>query len=106
MEHQADCNWETAFCEYKGTHFYCPHLEHACSCRKEDKIMEDVFRKVYTPITDEQKDQVQKIKETAEKLLATFPVSDDRSEKSRCAALAKTKLEEAVMWAVKGATAV
>ena len=66
--------------------------------------MIDVFRKVYTPITEDQKKQALAIKEKAEELLALFPHSEDRSERSRCAALAKTKLEEAVMWAVKGVT--
>ena len=67
--------------------------------------MEDTFRKVYTPISDEQKERVLAIKTKADELLALFGKSEDRSDKSRCAALAKTKLEEAVMWAVKGWTA-
>jgi hypothetical protein len=37
--HVADCRWErtTAVeCEYKETHHYCPHPEHACSCPQSD----------------------------------------------------------------------
>lgn len=33
--HAADCVWQritSAECEYRDTHHYCPHLEHACSC--------------------------------------------------------------------------
>jgi hypothetical protein len=33
--HTADCRWEQtseADCEYRATHHYCPHPEHACSC--------------------------------------------------------------------------
>lgn len=34
-DHVADCRWERttpAECEYRETHHYCPHPEHACSC--------------------------------------------------------------------------
>jgi len=37
-QHQKDCNWEKTTneqCEYKDTHFYCPHPEHACTCVRE-----------------------------------------------------------------------
>jgi len=33
--HQPTCQWEkttTAECEYRATHHYCPHPEHACTC--------------------------------------------------------------------------
>lgn len=35
MEHDKDCRWErttSAQCEYRDTHHYCPHPEHACNC--------------------------------------------------------------------------
>ena len=32
MNHDKDCAWEKADCEYKATHHYCPHPEHACTC--------------------------------------------------------------------------
>lgn len=67
--------------------------------------MKDTFRKEYMPISDAQKEQVKLIKEKAEELLVIIGEAEDRSEKSRCLALAKTKLEETVMWAVKGWTA-
>jgi hypothetical protein len=34
-EHDKDCRWERTTldeCEYRATHFYCPHPEHACNC--------------------------------------------------------------------------
>lgn len=64
----------------------------------------DTFRKVYTPISDAKKEQVKLVKEKAEELLLVIGAAEDRSEKSRCLAIAKTKLEETVMWAVKGIT--
>lgn len=64
--------------------------------------MADVFRRNYGVLTDEQKKQGDAIKAKAEELLALIGKPEDRSEKSRCLAVAKTKLEEAVMWAVKG----
>lgn len=30
--HDATCAWQLATCEYKATHNYCPHPEHACTC--------------------------------------------------------------------------
>lgn len=35
--HVADCRWiltTNAECEYRATHRYCPHPEHACTCPK------------------------------------------------------------------------
>ena len=66
--------------------------------------MDDVFRKHYGTLTDEQKNQMLVVKEKAEELLNLIGKGEDRSEKSRCLALAKTNLEVAIMWAVKGIT--
>jgi hypothetical protein len=33
MQHDPACRWERAECEYKATHYYCPHPEHACNCQ-------------------------------------------------------------------------
>lgn len=33
--HRANCRWEITTneeCEYRETHHYCPHEEHACDC--------------------------------------------------------------------------
>jgi hypothetical protein len=34
MKHHPDCRRERATCEYRETHHYCPHPEHACNCRE------------------------------------------------------------------------
>lgn len=60
----------------------------------------DTFRIEYTALTDEQKVKILAVKHKAEELLKEFGESGDL----RCLALAKTKLEESVMWAVKGIT--
>jgi hypothetical protein len=36
-KHLKDCRWETAQCEYKESHHYCPHPEHACNCAEIEK---------------------------------------------------------------------
>lgn len=67
----------------------------------------DTFRKVYTPLSVEQKEQMNAIKDKAEELLALFNdavPTDERSERSRCMAVARTNLETTVMWAVKAVT--
>ena len=43
-EHRADCRWELttpAECEYRQTHHYCPHREHACTCPPEAPMTPD-----------------------------------------------------------------
>ena len=56
MSHQKNCNWMLTTleeCEYRDTHRYCPHPEHACNCVelpdpiKQDEaelIVEGVYR--------------------------------------------------------------
>lgn len=68
----------------------------------------DTFRKEYKPLSDNQKTHMEIIKNTAALLEQAFDNAVDpneRSEKSRCMAIARTNLEQAVMWAVKGVTA-
>ena len=68
----------------------------------------DTFRKEYTSLTDEQKALVDEIKTKAEELEAVLnkatPLPGVNAIVGRCMATAKTNLEQAVMWAVKGAT--
>lgn len=69
--------------------------------------MPDTFRKEYTPLTDEQKAQMGAIKDKAQELLDLFNAAvppGEQSERSRCMALGRTNLEQAIMWAVKGVT--
>lgn len=60
----------------------------------------DPFRKEYRALTDLEKAQVENIKRSAETLYELIEGVKDGREKS----LAKTKLQEAVMWAVNGIT--
>jgi len=67
----------------------------------------DTFRKAYTELTDLQKENVAVIKEAAVILEEEFNhavPTDERSERSRCMAIARTNLEQAIMWAIKGVT--
>lgn len=71
-------------------------------------IMSDTFRREYKPASPEVKAQMDAIKDAAENLEGLFNgVLDpnERSERARCIAVAKTNLETAIMWAIKGITA-
>lgn len=62
--------------------------------------MSDIFRKEYREISESEKSSIENIKERAEalyELLNAFPTN-------RESALSVTKLEEAVMWAIKSIT--
>ena len=64
--------------------------------------MSDTFVRNYTPLNDDQKRDMDYIKHKAEELLnacAAVGYADPRMM-----AIAKTNLEQAVMWAVKGVT--
>ena len=63
------------------------------------KKLEEIFRTKNPELTHNQKEQVSRIKEKAMSLAVEFNPTDTR-EKS----VALMKLEEAVMWAVKGVT--
>ena len=68
----------------------------------------DTFRKEYTPLDDEQKEKMAAIKDKAQELLDLFDSTvtrEERSDRSRCTAVARTNLETTIMWAVKGVTA-
>lgn len=77
--------------------------------------MSDIFRQVYTPVTDTQKAAVLVVKQKAqelyneiEKAFNYIQLGDKLSGAPqigmREASLAKTNLEQSVMWAVKGLT--
>lgn len=69
--------------------------------------MSDTFRKEYKPLSDEAKASMNSVKEKAEELLKLFNEAvpaEERSERSRCMAVARTNLETTIMWAVKGIT--
>lgn len=62
-------------------------------------MMENVFRKQYRQLSEDEQRHVDAVKTSAELLYRTLHGGDPRAM-----ALAKTKLEECVMWAVKGLT--
>lgn len=66
----------------------------------------DTFRRHYKPLTDEQKVWGEQVKDAAEKLLEAIdrPRAADFPG-NREIAIAKTNLEQAIMWAIKGITA-
>lgn len=69
--------------------------------------MSDTFRQTYTELTPEAKADMDSVKAKAVELMDLFQKAvpaEERSEKSRCMNIARTNLEQAVMWAVKGIT--
>jgi len=66
--------------------------------------MTDVFRKEYKPLNDYQKHAMERIKDKAEDLLASFEDTPAVEPDKRMMALAKTNLEQAIMWAIKAIT--
>lgn len=66
--------------------------------------MADVFRKEYRSLSDDQKAQIANIKNAAENLHGWMESSSFVNPDQRMMALAKTNLEQAVMWAIKAIT--
>ena len=67
--------------------------------------MTDTFRKEYKPLIEDQKNDIERIKDIAESLLTQFKLSGmNYSVDQRMMALAKTNLEMAVMWVIKSIT--
>ena len=72
--------------------------------------MSDTFRKAYRPLNADEADLVEAVKASAETLEAALDALPQPGEigapgRGRATSLARTKLEEAVMWAVKAITA-
>lgn len=65
-----------------------------------DTQKEDVFRKNYKPLTEEQKELLLEVKIKAQELYDLYGEHPTLREN----ALAKTHLETSVMWAIKGIT--
>lgn len=68
--------------------------------------MTDTFRKVYKKLTDDQAQSIADIKIKAEELesLINYVSSCIETSDKRCLALAKTNLEQSIMWAIKAIT--
>ncbi len=62
--------------------------------------MDNTFRQEYRPLTTLERMQVEETKSKADSLMAALKAQKPGRENS----LAQTKLEECVMWAVKGIT--
>lgn len=63
----------------------------------------NIFRSVYKELTEEDKKHIEDVKNKANELWNLLPKTDGKGA-NREVALAITKLEEVVMWAVKGMT--
>lgn len=63
--------------------------------------MSDVMRKEYRQLTDDEKAHIKRIKDLGERFIDECRSSEFNMREF---ALARTKIEEAVMWAVKGIT--
>lgn len=63
-----------------------------------------VFRKEYKPLSQDQKDLIDSIKDKADELMIRYVTDSGISIDPRYMALAKTELENSVMWAVKAIT--
>ena len=84
-------------------------IKDLCKILKEggEIDMTHTFREKYTPLDDEQKEKMSAIKAKAQELLDLFDSTvtrEERSDRSRCMAVARTNLETTIMWAVKGIT--
>lgn len=66
--------------------------------------MSDTFRKEYKPLSEAQKMQMEAVKSIAEMLEKAINESITPNN-GREMAVAKTQLETAIMWAIKGVTA-
>lgn len=66
--------------------------------------MSNTFRKEYRKLSDAEQALVDLLKDQAEAIELTFNRVTSTSRNCREMALARTKLEESVMWAVKGIT--
>lgn len=66
--------------------------------------MANTFRKEYRELTDEEKAAIEELKTTAEQMEITIENAKAAGKNPRHLALAMTKLEEAIMWAVKAIT--
>lgn len=67
--------------------------------------MQNIFRPQYRELSEDEKSRVEAIKNKAQELLELidFP-REQQHPAGRHISLAKTSLEESVMWAVKGIT--
>jgi len=66
--------------------------------------MTDTFRREYKQLSDSHKSHMNLIKEYADELLSKIEETESLNPDKRMIALAKTNLEQSVMWAIKAIT--
>lgn len=68
--------------------------------------MSDIFRRTYTPLSEEQKVATDNLKGEFQKLhdLITYAGEQIQTADKRMISIALTNLEQSAMWAVKGIT--
>jgi len=66
-------------------------------------MSKNIFRQQYRDLTPNEKSRIERIKEKADALYAELQTVE-KSDQTRELSLAKTKLEESVMWATKAIT--
>lgn len=72
----------------------------------DERTANNVMRHEYRPLTDEEKEMMRRIKDLGLEVIAAIKEIETvkPGAAGRECALARTKIEEAVMWAVKGLT--
>jgi len=74
----------------------------AVRSESDERIVNNAVRHQYRVLSDDEKNVMVAIKDLGAEFIALI---DERTPRGREASIAKTKIEEAVMWAVKGLTA-
>lgn len=68
-------------------------------------MQDDVFRKDYRPLTEEEEVDMTAIKDLAEDFYRGLDTLSAHGADPRCMEKARERIEESVFWAVKGITA-
>lgn len=94
---------------------HCNHTPGTCTATaipatvdsaSDDRTANNAVRHAYRVLSDEEKAAMVEVKDQGAKLLAVLDSLYHRTpEHTRCIPIARQKVEEAVMWAVKGITA-
>lgn len=81
--HLPTCRWEqttSAECEYKATHFYCPHPEHACTCIDAKLAEEHIFQFFsYSHLPPHLQDVSRPFQELAHSIILSLPRNPERT---------------------------
>lgn len=66
--------------------------------------MADIFRKTYRALTEDEKTRIERIKDAAAEINTELEIAAQNGADPRYIALARTNLEQSVMWATKAIT--